>query len=85
MDRKRFFELSVVTLAIGAISMLTGCGRTENVPKPGNQEKLWKMTAVEEKVNEPIDLAYAKGTPALYRDASLGKQDPSFKPKTGGG
>jgi len=29
--------------------------------------------------------AYAKKTPALYRDASMGKTDPSFVPKVSGG
>jgi hypothetical protein len=30
-------------------------------------------------------LAYSKNTPALYRDASMGKADPSFIPKVSGG
>jgi acyl-CoA synthetase (NDP forming) len=33
----------------------------------------------------PADLAYARKTPALYRDASMGKADPSFVPKVSGG
>ena len=85
MDRRRFIELGVAALAAGAIAMLAGCGKTETVPSPANQEKLWKLTAASEKVTEPVDLAYAKNTPALYRDASFGKEDPNFKPKTGGG
>jgi hypothetical protein len=36
-------------------------------------------------MEEPIGLAYVKDTPALYRDASMGKADPSFVPKIGGG
>ena len=43
------------------------------------------MTSASEKMNEPLNLAYAKNTPAFYRDASFGKEDPNFKPKTGGG
>ncbi len=85
MDRRRFIEFSIAALAAGALSMLAGCSKTETVPTLGNQEKLWKMTAASEKVNEPVDLAYAKNTPAFYRDASFGKEDPNFKPKTGGG
>ena len=85
MDRRRFIEFSIAALAAGAAAMLAGCSKTEPVPLMGNQEKLWKMTAASEKVTEPVDLAYAKNTPALYRDASFGKVDPNFKPKTGGG
>ena len=65
--------------------LIAGCSKTETVPTLANQEKLWKMTAAAEKVNEPVDLAYVKNTPAFYRDASFGKEDPNFKPKTGGG
>jgi hypothetical protein len=43
------------------------------------------MASVSGKVEEPLELAYARGTPAIYRDASMGKEDPSFKPKVGGG
>jgi hypothetical protein len=85
MDRRRFIEFSIAALSAGLFSILAGCSKTETLPKLGNQEKLWKMTAAAEKVNEPVDLAYAKNTPAFYRDASFGKEDPNFKPKTGGG
>jgi hypothetical protein len=85
MDRRRFIEFSITALAAGVVSLIAGCGKTETVPKLANQEKLWKMTATAEKVNEPVDLAYVKNTPAFYRDASFGKEDPNFKPKTGGG
>lgn len=85
MDRRKFFAFAVGALATGALSILGGCGKNENTPKLGNQENLWKMTAASQKLNEPVDLAYAKNTPALFRDASFGKEDPNFKPKTGGG
>jgi len=85
VDRRRFIELGIAALAAGAAAMVTGCSKTEAVPKLGNQEKLWKMTDASEKMTEPVDLAYAKNTPAFYRDASFGKEDPNFKPKTGGG
>ena len=85
MDRRRFIEFGIVALAAGALSAIAGCSKTETAPQLANQEKLWKMTSAAEKVNEPVDLAYVKNTPAFYRDASFGKEDPNFKPKTGGG
>ena len=85
MDRRRFIEFSIAVLSAGLLSILAGCRKTETVPKLANQEKLWKMTGAAEKMNEPVDLAYVKNTPAFYRDASFGKEDPNFKPKTGGG
>ena len=85
MDRRRFIEFGIAALAAGALSAVVGCSKTEPAPPLANQEKLWKMTAAAEKVNEPVDLAYVKNTPAFYRDASFGKEDPNFKPKTGGG
>jgi hypothetical protein len=85
MDRRRFIEFGIAALAAGALSAIAGCSKTETAPKLANQEKLWNMAAAAEKVNEPVDLAYAKNTPAFYRDASFGKEDPNFKPKTGGG
>jgi hypothetical protein len=85
MERRRFIEFGIAALAAGALSAIVGCSKTETVPPLANQEKLWKMTAAAEKVNEPVDLAYVKNTPAFYRDASFGKEDPNFKPKTGGG
>jgi len=85
MDRRRFIEFGIAALAAGALSAITGCSKTETVSRLANQEKLWNMAEAVEKVNEPVDLAYAKNTPAFYRDASFGKEDPNFKPKTGGG
>ncbi len=64
--------------------MLAGCSKTETVPTLANQEKLWKMTAASEKVNEPVDLAYAKNTPAFYRDASFGKGRSQLQTQNGG-
>ncbi len=85
MDRRRFIEFTIAALAAGALSAFAACSKTEAPPALANQEKLWKMTSAAEKVNEPVDLAYVKDTPAFYRDASFGKEDPNFKPKTGGG
>jgi len=84
MERRRFIEWGVAALVAGAASLLAGCTKTESVPQPANQERLWNMTAAAA-ANEPVDLAYAKNTPAVFKDASFGKEDPNFKPKTGGG
>ena len=85
MDRRTFIESILAALAVGGISIFSGCGKKENPARLGNQEKLWKMASAPEKMEEPLDLAYAKDTPAMFRDASMGKEDPSFKPKIGGG
>ena len=85
MDRRTFIESFFAALAMGGISILAGCSKKEKPARLGNQEKLWKMASGPEKMEEPLDLAYAKDTPAIYRDASMGKEDPNFKPKIGGG
>ena len=85
MERRTFLGFSVAALGISIFSALTGCGKPEITPQLSNQEKLWNMTAASVPVNEPIDLAELKDTPVFYRDASFGKEDPNFKPKTGGG
>ena len=85
MDRRTFIESIFAALAVGGISILAGCSKKEKPARLGNQEKLWKMAAGPEKMEEPLDLAYTKDTPAIYRDASMGKEDPNFKPKIGGG
>jgi hypothetical protein len=78
---KRFFS----ALLVGGILLLGGCAKKENPAGFGNQEKLWHLAAGQQKVEEPLELAYAKKTPALYRDASMGKIDSSFVPKVSGG
>jgi len=85
MERRAFIEKSLMALALTGLFLLTGCGKREKPAGFGNQEKLWKLTTAESKIAEPIDLAYVKDTPALYRDASMGKADPSFVPKVSGG
>jgi hypothetical protein len=85
MDRREFFKVGFIGLAIGAASMLAGCGKPkESITRLSNQEKLWQAAA-EGKINEPVEPAYAKNTPARYKDASFGKEDASFTPKVGGG
>jgi hypothetical protein len=83
MDRRTFMEK--LFLALGGILFLAGCQKKENVTRFGNEDRLWKLTAEQGKVEEPLALDYAKDTPAFYRDASLGKLDPSFQPKVTGG
>jgi len=86
MNRRAFIErILAPALALGSVLFLSGCGKNPEVPRSGNQEKLWNLATTPEKVEEPLELSYAKDTPAFYRDASLGKVDPSFTPKTGGG
>jgi hypothetical protein len=86
MNRRAFIEKIIgPALAIGGVLFLAGCKKNPEVPRSGNQEKLWKLATSPQKPEEPLELSYAKDTPAFYRDASLGKVDPSFAPKTGGG
>ena len=85
MDRRTFIESLFAALAVGGISLLAGCSKKDSPSRLGNQGKLWKMASAPEKMEEPLNLAYAKDTPAVYRDASMGKEDPNFKPKIGGG
>jgi hypothetical protein len=85
MERRRFIEGFFSALAIGGLLFLGGCGKKEKPSRFGNQEKLWELAAGQRKVEEPVELAYSKNTPALYRDASMGKADPSFVPKVAGG
>jgi hypothetical protein len=85
MERRRFIEGFFSALAIGSLLLLGGCEKTEKPSGFGNEEKLWQLIAGQKKLEEPIELAYSKNTPALYRDASMGKADPSFIPKVSGG
>lgn len=77
--------LAKLFLALGGALFLTGCQKKENAARVGNEDKLWKLSLEQEKIEEPMVLDYAKDTPAFYRDASLGKLDPSFQPKVTGG
>ena len=85
MKRRQFIEFGFVALAVSAINFLTGCSKTEVPQRLGNQDGLWNATMASEKASVPLELAYAKDTPAFFRDESLGKVDPNFKPKIGGG
>lgn len=85
MNRRIFLGSILAFLTFGGISLLAACQQKENSSRLGNQEKLWQMASVSEKIDEPITPNYVKDTPAFYRDASLGKVDPNFKPQIGGG
>ena len=89
MERRRFVERFFSFLALGSIFLLgaAGCEKYphKELKKFGNEEKLWQLSAGKEKLEEPLELAYAKDTPVLYRDASMGKADPNFVPKITGG
>ncbi|MGD0916239.1 MAG: hypothetical protein ABSB22_07260 [Thermodesulfobacteriota bacterium] len=85
MDRRAFIERFLSVFALGSILLLGGCEKGEKPSGFGNEERLWQLANGQEKLEEPIELAYAKKTPALYRDASMGKTDPSFVPKVSGG
>ncbi|MDH4266148.1 MAG: hypothetical protein OEW45_10965 [Deltaproteobacteria bacterium] len=85
MDRRTFIESIFAALTVGGMAILAGCSEKEKPSRLGNQEKLWRMASVPGKLNEPLELAYTKDTPAIFRDASMGKADPNFKPKIGGG
>jgi hypothetical protein len=86
MDRRAFLEKVLAGVVLGGAFLIGGCAkREEKAARFGNQEKLWNLANGQAKTEEPLALAYSKDTPAFYRDASLGKVDPSFTPKVGGG
>lgn len=85
MERRQFIEKIFSLLGLAGLLMLTGCGRGQKPAGFGNQEKLWQLAEGQGKLEEPIVLSYSKDTPALFRDASMGKKDPNFIPKVTGG
>ncbi len=85
MERRTFIQRLFEALALGGLFLLVGCGTKEKSAAFGNQEKLWQLMGEQQKIEEPIELAYSKETPALYRDASMGKVDPNFVPRLTGG
>jgi hypothetical protein len=85
MERRAFIEKIISAIALGVVFLVAGCKKGERIPRPGNQDKLWQMATGRLKVEEPLELAYSKDTQALFRDSSMAKGDPSFKPQTGGG
>ena len=85
MERRRFIQRLVETAVLGGLLFLGGCSQEKKPIRVGNQDRLWQIATGQQNAQEPIDLAYTKDTPAFYRDASMGKADPSFVPAVGGG
>jgi hypothetical protein len=85
MERRTFIQRLFEALALGGLFLLVGCKAKGKPPAFGNQEKLWQLVSGQQNIEEPVELAYSKKTPALYRDASMGKADPNFVPKLTGG
>jgi hypothetical protein len=85
MERRTFIQRLFEALALGGLFLLIGCKGKEKPAAFGNQGKLWQLVNGQQKTEESIELAYSKDTPALYRDASMGKVDPNFVPRLTGG
>ncbi|MGQ9510135.1 MAG: hypothetical protein ACUVTN_12210 [Thermodesulfobacteriota bacterium] len=85
MNRRKLMKIIFFIPFLASFFFVQGCGRKENYSGFGNQEKLWNLIETQEKIEEPLDLAYLKGNPAFYRDSSFAKEDTSFVPKISGG
>jgi hypothetical protein len=85
MERRTFIQRLFEAFALGGLFLLVGCKGKEKSAAFGNQEKLWNLVSGQQKAEEPVELAYSKDTPVLYRDASMGKVDPNFVPRLTGG
>ena len=85
MERRQFLARLFSGIALGGLLLSFGCSKREQPQGSGNQEGLWQRVTGQTQEKEPLELTYAKGTPALYRDASMGKPDASFVPKVSGG
>jgi hypothetical protein len=85
MNRRKMIKTSFFVFILGGLLFFNGCGKQEKPLVFGNQEKLWNLITSEQSIEEPTELAYTKDTPAFYRDQSMGKADPSFVAKIGGG
>ncbi len=71
MDRRAFIERCLSVLTLGSVLVLGDCKKEETVEGFGNEEKLWDLASGKEKLEEPVEISYAKKTPALFRDASI--------------
>ncbi len=85
MERREILKRLLSGLTLGGLLFLVGCDKEDSPRGLGNQERLWRFLDGQAKAEEPVELAYSKGTPAMYRDSSMGKEDPSFVPKISGG
>ncbi len=84
MDRRDLLLKIAGALALGPL-LLGACRRRGDLPRSGSGEKLWELASGKAPPNEPPVAAWAKDTPAFFRDASQGKADASFVPKVSGG
>ena len=87
MDRRQFIEYGMGAMVVGVAAFFIGCSPAEapQSQRLGNGDVLWNAAVGTEETSEPLELAYSKDTPAFFRDESLGKVDPNFKPQIGGG
>ncbi len=85
MGRRGFIQRLFEFFIFGGLLLLGGCKAKEEANTFGNQERLWNLVKGEEKIEEPVEFPFTKETPVFYRDASMGKADPNFVPKIGGG
>jgi len=84
MDKRALIHKFLSLLTLGSIFPLIACRRQEKVKRFGNEGKLWDLASGRGKSAEAIDTNYAQKT-ALFRDASMGKADPTFVPRVSGG
>jgi hypothetical protein len=85
MDRRALIQKFFFVSTLMSIFLLGGCGKQEKIERSGSEEELWDLANGQEKSEEAIEIIYAKESPALFRDASMGKADPNFVPKVTGG
>jgi hypothetical protein len=86
MERRILIKRFLEAFSLAGLLLLAGCNKEKEKPAAfGNQEELWQLVREQQKIEEPIEFVYSKGTAALYRDASMGKADPNFVPKLTGG
>jgi hypothetical protein len=85
MDRRALIQKFFFVSILMSIFLLGGCGKQEKVERTGSEEKLWDLANGQEKSEEAIEIIYTKESPALFRDASMGKADTSFVPRVSGG
>jgi hypothetical protein len=84
MDRRTLIQKFLSVLTLGSVFLLIACKRQEKVKRFGNEGKLWDLASGRRKPAEAVETNYGQKA-ALFRDASMGKADPSFVPRVSGG
>jgi len=84
MDRRTLIQKFLSVLTLGSVFLLIACKRREKVKHFGNEGKLWDLASGRRKSAEAIEINDTHKA-ALFRDASMGKADPSFVPRVSGG